>query len=112
LVLDQANHLILPRLRLNELRILLVVLQQPVLERGQPKEPAQFLSTNQRRLVVGTQPVVLLVLLLGLELLAALAVPALIRTLVDVAVVVHLLNELSAALLVPLGTRLDENVMA
>src|SRR5262249_30447749 len=62
--------------------------------------------------MVGAEAVVLLVLLLGLELLAPFAVPTLILPLVDEAVVVDLLNELPAALLVPVGAGLNEGVVA
>src|SRR5579885_2516757 len=51
-------------------------------------------------------------LLFGLERLAAVAVPALVFALVDVAVVVHLLDELLAADVVPRLAGLDEVVVA
>lgn len=111
-VLDQADDLVAARLRLNEVGMLREVLQEPVLKGGQAEEVALLGAVRQRPLMVGTQPVVFGVLLVGLELLAAVAVPALVATLVDVAVVVDLLDEGAAALLVPLVTGLDEDVGA
>src|SRR5262249_49958188 len=77
---DERQHFIAARLRLDEVGVGLVERQQLILERRQPKEVARLAALDRRRLVVGTA-FVLVQLLLGLERLAALAVPALIAAL-------------------------------
>src|SRR5262249_42277259 len=109
--LHQSDDLIAAALRLDEVRVALVVLQQPVAELRQGEEVARLAAAHQRRLVDRTKAARLLGLGFGLERLAALAVPALVLALVDVAVVVHLLDELPATGVVARLARLDEVVV-
>ena len=62
--------------------------------------------------MIRAQPGVLRVDFIAFELLAAGAIPTRVTPLVDVAVVVDLLDELSATLLVPFVAGLDERVVA
>src|SRR5262249_17487243 len=78
LVGGRAEDLVAAALRLNEARVFLVILQQPVLERGQLEEVALLATADGRRLVVGTEAARLGNRLIGLELLAADTVPALV----------------------------------
>src|SRR5205823_797730 len=110
LVLDEADDLVAPALGLDELRVLLVVLEQLILEGRQPEEIRLLGTANEGSLVVGTGAVVLLGLLFRLELLAAVAVPALVVLLVDVAVVEHCLDELATALVMARVRSLDEAI--
>src|SRR5207249_2776876 len=96
--LDVADDLVPPGFGLDELRVLVDVAQQPVLKRGLPEQVARLTAADIRRLVVRTNAVVVLVILLRLERLATVAVPALVARLVDVAGVVDPLQELADAL--------------
>src|SRR5262249_39231190 len=93
-----------------EVRVLLVKRLELLLELRQGEEVARLTATDGHRLVNGALAV--FEVLLRLERLTALAVPALVTPLVDVAVVVHLLDELAAALVVARLARLDEVVEA
>src|SRR5262249_31443655 len=109
---DQADDFVLADLRLNEIRVRLVVCGQSILERRELEEVARLRPPGERGPVVRAEAGVLLVLLIALELLAPLAVPALEPALVDVPVVVHLLDEFPARRLVPLVAGLNEDVVA
>src|SRR5262249_20179472 len=90
--------------------MLVVELEQLITELRQRREVPRLAAAQRGRPVVGTAPASLLDLLLRLELLAALAVEALVLALVNVAVVEDLLDELAAALVMPRLAGLDEIV--
>ncbi len=110
--LTRLDDLVAAALGLDELGVGLVVGEQAVAERGEAEEVVLLLDDPQRRVrVVRAAPAAGLDLLDrlelaavggdgllgGLELLAALAVQALVRRLVDVAGVVNRLDELSGS---------------
>ena len=97
---DEADHLVTPAVGLHERRVLLQVFEQPILKRRQPKEPARLRTAHQRPFVIRALSGVLGMDFVAFELLAAWAKPAFVFPLINVAVVVDFLNELSAALLV------------
>src|SRR5439155_22389748 len=81
-----------------------------LLERAQPEEPVLLVLARERDLVDEARGARAR-LGLGLEVRAARAVPALVRALVDVAVVLHAREDLLHAALVPLIGRADEEVV-
>ena len=79
--------------RHHEVGPLAVELLERLLERGEPEEPVLFLLAGERDLVDRAE-VALHDLVLDLEVRAPRAVPALVEALVDMAVVVHALEDL------------------
>ena len=108
---DQAEDLVPPALGLDELRVRRVMGQQPFPVRGEAEIVIILLDPDERRVRVDrTLAAALGDLLLGLERLAAVAIMAGVRPLVDVARVVDRLDELPAADVVAFLARLDEVV--
>ena len=87
---QEAQHLVPIALRLDEARIVLEVLDQPLLVLRHLEEVVLLLDEGERRLMVRTLAVD--DLLLGVEALAAVAVPAAVLAEVDLARVVELLE--------------------
>ena len=105
----QAQDLVPPALRLNELRVRLVVRQQPIPKRRQPKEVILLLHHLQRRRrMVRALPPMLGRLLLRLERLATRAIQPLVRLLVNVPRVMHGLDKLLAPRMMPRLARLNK----
>ena len=94
----------------DEERLALVELDEPVLERGQAKEPV-LLRLELERDLVDRARVARAQLALGLEVRAAGAVPAFVRPLVDVPGVVDALDHLGHAIRVARIRRADEEVV-
>ena len=113
----ERDDLVARRLRLHELRPLLVERQQLLGELAHPEEVVLLLQQLQRLGVDGADLLALVLagavddLALRLELLAADAVERLVLAGVDEAVVVELLQELLDVVLVPLVGRADEVVV-
>ena len=100
---DERERLVVALARAHEVRPLGVQLLQRLLEGGQPEEPVLLALAVERDLVDRAR-VVLADLVLGLEVRAARAVPALVGALVDVPVVVDALHDvLDAALVARVG---------
>ena len=102
--LDEADDLVPPALGLDEVGVGLVVGEQAVGEGGEAEEVILLLDPPELAVRVVRAPAVD-DLLLGLERLAAVAVEAGVRLLVDVARVVDGLDELPAADVVALLAR-------
>src|SRR5215831_20264199 len=107
--LDEAARLVVAEARQNEIRPLVVELEQAVLIRREPEEVVLLLDVLGRDPVLGAQAVNEVGL--ALELLAADAVQAGVDVLVDVAVVVDALEELLDEALVSLVGRPNEEVV-
>ena len=99
--LDEGAHLVHAEVRLDEVGVLVIELEEPVLERGELEEVALLLHALERAVAVGaevgTGRAVLLVALLDLGLgevgLVGHAVPAVVAALVKVAGLLHALPE-------------------
>ena len=105
---DEAPRLVVAERRQHEVRPLVVEREQPLLIRGQPEEVVLLLDVLDAVSVLGALAVDELVL--RLELLAADAVQAGVYVLVDVAVVVDPLEEVTDELLVAVIRRADVEV--
>ena len=108
--LDEAPRLVSAEVGQDEVRPLVVELQQRLLVAREPEEVVLLLDPLRDGAVLGTLPVHELVLVL--ERLAADAVETRVGVLVDVAVVVDPLDELLDESLVALIRRADEEVDA
>src|SRR5208337_4780959 len=110
--LDQVDDLVAAAFGLNELGMLSIIIEQAFTIRREPEIVVLLLDPGQRRVrVVGALAARLGHFLLGLERLAAGTVMPRVDALVDVAGVVHGLDELAAADVVPLFAGLDEIVV-
>ena len=107
---DERARLVEARRRERRSRAVGVELLELLLEGGEPEEPVLLLLAVERD-AVDRAGVALRDLVLGLEVRAAGAVPALVQALVDVPVVVHALHERLDALLVARVARADEEVV-
>ena len=107
---DERARLVVAVARAHPLRLVRVELLEALLEGGELEEPVLLLLAVERDLV-DRAGVVLADLVLGLEVRAARAVPALVDALVDVAVVVDRLHERLDRALVPRVRRADEEVV-
>ena len=107
---DERARLVVAVARAHQLRLVRVELLEPLLEGGELEEPVLLLLAVERDLV-DRAGVVLADLVLGLEVRAARAVPALVDALVDVAVVVDRLHELLDRALVARVRGADEEVV-
>ena len=105
---DEAPRLVVAERRQHEVGPLVVEREQPLLIRGEPEEVVLLLDVLDTVSVLGALAVDELVL--RLELLAADAVQAGVHVLVDVAVVVDPLDEVTHELLVAVVRRSDEEV--
>ena len=107
---DERARLVGARRGRDEVRAVGVEPLELLLEGGEPEEPVLLLLAVERD-AVDRAGVALRDLVLGLEVRAAGAVPALVLALVDVPVVVHALHERLDALLVARVARADEEVV-
>ena len=107
---DERARLVAELAREDEVRVLRRELLELLLEAREAEEPVVLALAVERDLVDRAR-VVLARLLVGLEVRAAGAVPALVGALVDVAVVVDALEDLLHALLVARVGRADEEVV-
>src|SRR5205814_7745715 len=96
---DERTRLVVPKVGKYEIGALVVEGDQPLLVGGEPEEVVLLFDPLRLREVDRAEPF-LGQLLLVLELLAADAVPAGVHVLVDIAVVVHPLQELADEALV------------
>ena len=106
---QEAQHLVAVPIGLDEARVVLEVLDQPVLVLRHLEEVVLLLDEGERGLVIGALAVH--DLLLGVEALAAVAVPAAVLAEVDLARVVEALQDLLHHLLVPRLGGADEVVV-
>ncbi len=106
---QEAQHLVPVPLGLDEARVVLEVLDQPRLVLRHLEEVVLLLDEGERGLVIGALAVH--DLLLGVEALAAVAVPAAVLAEVDLARVVEALQDLLHHLLVPRLGGADEVVV-
>ena len=107
---EVVDHLVLAALRLDELRMLLDVLHQAVGVLAHLEEVCFLLGVHARAAAVRAAAV--LELALGPEGLARLAVLALVRALVDIALIVQLLEDLLHLLLVHRVGGADELIVS
>ena len=109
-LLDEVNHLVFAALRLDELGVLFIQLQNAVAVFGKTEEIGLFLSPFDLTAAVGAFAV--LQLGLGPESLTVGAVPALILALIDLPAVVQLFENLLHALDVIVVGGADKTVIA
>jgi hypothetical protein len=107
---DERQRLVVALARLHEVGLVAEEALEIVLEAREPEEPVVLLLPEQRDLVDRAR-VVGADLVARLEVRAPGAVPALVGALVHVPVVVHALEDLLDADLVPLVRRPDEEVV-